>query len=112
MFGTATTSTPPGFEQRSRALQFLAGIREVLERVPEHDRGVATFDLAEVARAHVEAGRLAFEAGRLAAARVERVEQGAVAGADVEHRPRRGDFVQPPGELAPRALQKPVAERR
>src|SRR5262249_32058599 len=101
---------PAGPEQRSCALQLLAGIREMLKRVPEHDRRIPALDLAEVARAYVGADRLAFEAGRRAATRVQRVEQGTVAGADVEHRSGWGDFVQSPGELAPEALQEPVAD--
>src|SRR3954469_8515244 len=97
-------------EQLGRASEGVGGPRQVLERVPEDDRReVALLHVLDAGGADVGPGGNALEPDRLAAAPAQRVEQGAVARAHVEHRARRGDAVQPPRQRTSRSPQQRVA---
>ena len=111
-FGIATTSTPPGSSSAGGAPERRAGVAQVLERVPEDDRGAGLVEVGELDRPHVVAARVALEPDRGAPARRERVEQGAVAGADVEHRARRARSGRGVRRAARAGGAAGVAERR
>ena len=75
----------PQREQLRRALEVGGRLAQVLQRVPEDDRRppASSLDLGEIALLDVGALRVALEARRAASARRQRVEQRAIAGADV-----------------------------
>ena len=78
---------PARREQPGGVLERGAGVAQVLERVPEDDRGAWLGDLVELGGPHVGAVRVALEPDGRPAPLGERVEQRPVAGADVEHGP-------------------------
>src|SRR4051812_37499844 len=85
----------------------------MLEGVPEDDRGeVGLVDAGDVARPDVRPRGDELEAGGVSTAAPQGVEQGAVAGADVEHRAGRRDRVEALGEGAAGALEDGVAGTR
>ena len=92
--------------------ELIGRITQMLERVPEDDRGEAAVDLADLGRAHVRSIRCSLESEHLASAGREGIEQGTVAGADVEHGTGWCDPVDAAREPAAGAAQDRVAEAK
>lgn len=97
-------------QQADRAFELRTGVGQVLQRMPEDDRGPLPPDVVKSDRPQIGPSRLSFQTQRGTSAAPESVEQRTVTRSDVEHGSGRCDPVKSPRELAARAAQDRIAE--